>query len=139
MLYLLSKHEEHLADHRIIPLSNQAERDFFQDQEQYEQWLAEAEKHIDRWVAEDESLVIKRNDVHSLRHRLNMEAERVERELLDGDEEVESEEENELDALEEQIKELELYMRGKGIQFKSVLYSHPYEDYDPRSNPEATH
>ena len=50
-----------------------------------------------------------------------------------------AEEEREQTALEEQITVLEQLMRERKIKFHSFQNLHPYEDYDPRSDPQATH
>ena len=49
------------------------------------------------------------------------------------------EEEEELEDLEQKIKTLESHMKEKGAKFRSVLYSEPYDDEDPRGDPHATH
>ena len=49
------------------------------------------------------------------------------------------EEEEELEELEQKIKTLESHMKEKGAKFRSVLYSEPYDDEDPRGDPHATH
>ena len=48
------------------------------------------------------------------------------------------EEEEELEELEQKIKTLESHMKEKGAKFRSVLYSEPYDDEDPRGDPHAS-